>query len=256
MWVKDIAIATLWAYMLLTLIPAVPGFPDGVGFVHSQGRMRSSSDSHRTVQYRAVRCEEQRTKQMTNNNQTLLSAVATLAIDSDNDLNLTTLSPDTIGYLLEYGLNKTLQDASAGAIKLYSDAHAAGEQRGKAHAKLFDSGCELIGREGDDAERMTSADFGKAVAQAKRAARLAALIAGTMRASGLGNRLSGLDRIARDVAVEMIRAAAKARGVKLPDVDKLAEMAAALVAKNPAVMVEAERRQAMASTAIDLDSLA
>lgn len=194
---------------------------------------------------------------MTNTNTALSCTLATLAIDQDNNLDLASLSPDSIAYLLEYGLNKTLQDASAGAIKAYGEAFSAGAKRTKVQTKLFDSGCELLDVEGDAVEvQYTAETFGKAVAHTKRAARLTALLAGNMRPSGLGSRLAGLDRIARDVAVEMIRAACKANGVKMPDADKLAEMAAALTAKNPAVMAEAERRQAMATTAIDLDSLA
>lgn len=192
---------------------------------------------------------------MTNAVTRLDCSLATLAIDADNELTLATLTPDSVAYLLEYGLNKSLQDASAGAIKAYGEAFAA-SPRSKAQTKLFDSGCELLDVEGDNAESAYTAEsFGKAVANAKRAARLAAIMAGTMRPSGLGSRLSGIDRIARDIAVDMIRAACKARNVKLPDTEKLHEMAAALIAKDDKIMAEAQRRIDLTATAIDLSDL-
>lgn len=155
----------------------------------------------------------------------------------------------SIAYLLQYGANKTGQDAASGLIAKAKDLHDAlvawnageGKEPSPANHKAFTGWCQEIGITGRGALDMTADAFGKAVATAKSSARWADVMAGKMDIPGTANRLGRIERMMRDIAEATIRGRCKARGAKVPASDALETLIDALLAKSDQrALVEAE----------------
>ena len=144
--------------------------------------------------------------------------------------NTSEISEAGLAYLLAYGWAKSLQDSVAGRKKALMAGDAEKEiaplDEDEADAKLV--------------EMMTK--------------RAQAICDGEVGHRAGGPRISKLDRVMRTVAAEIIRAAAAAKGKKLPKGDAYQALVSAYVAKNEAaVKAEAERR--MAISADDADDI-
>lgn len=139
-----------------------------------------------------------------------------------------------IAYLLQYGLAQSLQDSVAGYAKKLRD-------------EVTDKG-ERVYTDEQVADEVTL----------RMTERFDDILAGEVGARiGGGPRLSGIDKIMRDVAREEIKAAVVKAGMKNPDTKKMAELIESHIAKNgDRLRVEAQARldKAAAST-VDLSAL-
>lgn len=143
----------------------------------------------------------------------------------DHTAELADLSPASLAYLAQYGFAKSLQDSVAGL------------------AKAVKADPEDYRKDVEDGTAMDDEELAKAVTEAKMLERFQAIIAGTVGTRSGTPRLSGIDKIMRDVAREAIKARAVAKGVKMPEGDDLAGIVAKYLSNHPEVRDEAERRQ-------------
>lgn len=166
-------------------------------------------------------------------------------------LDLTTLSPASIAYLLSYGFAKSIQDAAAGLTAAASDAFKTG-------ADTLDGMLKAMGTKGNDfvvPSDMTPEAFGKAYAQTKRLQRAEAIRLGTLGARATVATLDPIERLIQTIAKERLYGAFAAQGKKRPDGETLAKLIPLYRAKyGEAVRAEAEQRQAAAS-AVDLSDI-
>lgn len=151
---------------------------------------------------------------------TLVSGTFSVAISTVLD------NPKATAYLLQYGFRQSLQDAVAGMKKALS------------------------------AEGKSEAEINAAMAEATQK-RFDSIMAGTIGIRVGAARVTGIEKLMRDVAIEALRAAAAAKGVALPKGKDLTALAEKYIAKHgDAVRAEAEKRQATAQEmAGDLDEL-
>jgi hypothetical protein len=129
-------------------------------------------------------------------------------------------------YLLQYGFRQSLQDAVAGMKKALS------------------------------AEGKSDSEITAAMVDATQK-RFDAIMAGTIGNRVGVSRVTGIEKLMRDVAIETLRVAAAAKKVALPKGADLTALADKYIAKHgDAVRAEAEKRQATANVmAGDLDDL-
>lgn len=140
------------------------------------------------------------------------------------------IAPKGIAYLLQYGLNQSMQDSIAGLRKKVLE-----------NVKEYRDDIE-------DGSAMTDDEVAAAVIEAKLTERFNAIVAGTVGTAGGGTRLTGEAKLTRDVAMERLKAIAVSRKVTLP---KEAEKINALIDKHlskpenaEAVKAEVARRMA------------
>lgn len=136
------------------------------------------------------------------------------------------ITPAGIAYLLQYGWAKSLQDSVAGRKKamLAGDDETPPMTEDEAEAKLI--------------EIMTK--------------RAEAIVAGEVGQRSGGPRISKLERVMRNVAAEIVKAAAAKKGRKLPKGEAYQNLISAYIAKNEAaVREEAERRMESVSEEAD-----
>lgn len=181
----------------------------------------------------------------------------TLALPDDATIRVTDLPAGSVAYLLQYGLSKSLQDAASGLLGRMTDLKAkvdngtATEADTKAYDKARD-GAKLSRTWADGAAPEA---FGTAVADGAKAERLAKIMAGEMDIPAGTPRLSGLAKIMRDYAIEVLRNAYAAKKAAWPKESEVVnELVGKYLAKNGAkAQAEAERR--MATTAAEADDL-
>jgi hypothetical protein len=128
-----------------------------------------------------------------------------------------------LAYIIANGFKQSMTDASA----------MTKEQKQKAHADAVaaNPGVEI-----------TEAQAVEAKAHEQRTKRFADILAGNVGVGGGGPKLPQIDRVAREIAEEQIRAAVVARGLAMPKGDNLK----ALVEKRLAVAGDAIRTAAQA----------
>lgn len=150
-------------------------------------------------------------------------------------VELENLSVASLAYLAQYGFGKSLQDSVAGLKK------EVGEDEAKFQKDL---GVTLTGTELADE-----------VLARKMESRFDDIIAGTVGTRTSSPRLSGIDKIMRDVAKEAIKAKTMAKKVKMPEGEALAAIVAKYIANHEeAVKEEATRRmEAQATLAEGMD---
>lgn len=154
------------------------------------------------------------------------------------------LSPTSTAYLLQYGFAKSLQDSVAGVKGAVA----------KASIEEFAAFCKEVDLP-DDSEAEAVAD---AVVARRMGKRFDNILAGTVGTRGpAGPKASPIEKVMHAVALERIRAKAKAKSIKLPKGEALAELVAKYIAKSEAdIRAEAEHRIAsVGATSTDLDDL-
>lgn len=175
--------------------------------------------------------------------------VATLDYTAgEQTLDLAKLSPQMVSYLLNYGFQKTLQDCVAGVAKQAAGAYLLPD------SKEYVAFCEKASIDPDSRSHTPEA-FSLAVVKAMREARLAAIVDGTV---GLRATSSPIDPVAAmmsTIARERIAAAHRAKGLKAPTKDAMADWVARYLAKQgEALRLEATTRLA-ATSAVSLEDL-
>jgi hypothetical protein len=151
-----------------------------------------------------------------------------------HEVMLQDVSPKGLLYLVQYGFKQSMQDSIAGYAK-----------------KLAEEG------KPDDAGPYTEAEIAELVAE-RQADRFDDIVSGEVgtRAGG-GPRLSGIEKIMRDMAKDAIKAAVVAKGVKMPTGDTLAKFIDQYIAKHDATLrPEAQRRLDLTKAGADTDLLA
>lgn len=129
------------------------------------------------------------------------------------------ISPKGLLYLVQYGFKQSMQDSIAGYEK-----------------KLADEKNE------DGTAKYTKDEITQAVID-RQSARFDDILAGEVGTRTGAPRLSGIEKIMRDVARETIKAAAVAKGMKVPTGETMTKFAEQYVAKHEAkVRAEAQRR--------------
>lgn len=168
---------------------------------------------------------------MSDTNEVTLAADGVLKY-GDHQVMIADIAPKGLAYLVQYGFAQSLQDSVAGYAK----------------------------RLRDDKEHPLTDDEIAAKVSEKMAERFADIVAGEVGIRSGAPRLSGVEKIMRDVAREAIKAqvvALNATGKKLtmPTGEKLGELVEKYIAKHAdAVKAEAERRMAnTTSGAVDDD---
>lgn len=145
-------------------------------------------------------------------------------------VNVSAISEAGIAYLLQYGWAKSLQDSVAGRKKalLAGDDETPALTEDEAEAKLV--------------EIMTK--------------RAEAIVAGEVGQRAGGPRLTKIDRVMRNVAAEIVKAAAAKKGRKLPKGEAYQTLISAYIAKNEAaVREEAERRMEATQEEVDVEDI-
>lgn len=164
---------------------------------------------------------------------------------SGDTVDVTTIPAQGIAYLLQYGVNKTTQDAVSGlkarvaeAWQAYRDGKA-----DKAHTKAMSGYAKTLGYAADEIAAWSLDGLTTRLVNKESSDRWNDVMAGKMDIPGSGNRLSGLARMAYDIAEAIIKARAKARNTKLTDAN-LEMLVVAFLAgpEGDAVRVEAQRR--------------
>lgn len=147
-------------------------------------------------------------------------------------VNTSMLSDAGMKYLLAYGWAKSLQDSVAGRKKALMAGDAVAHPpvppmtEDEAEAKLV----EIMTKRAD------------------------AIVAGEVGSRSGGPRITKLERVMRNVAAEIIKAAAAKAGKKLPKGEAWQTLVSSYVAKHEdAVREEAERRMATTADEADLD---
>ena len=143
-------------------------------------------------------------------------------------VNVANITPAGIAYLLQYGWAKSLQDSVAGRKKalMAGDDETPPMSEDEAEAKLV----EIMTKRAD------------------------AIVAGEVGQRAGGPRVTKLERVMRNVAAEIIKAAAAKAGKKLPKGEAWQTLVSSYVAKHEeAVREEAERR--METTAGEADDI-
>jgi hypothetical protein len=138
---------------------------------------------------------------------------------SGDTVDVTTIPAQGIAYLLQYGVNKTTQDAVSGlkarvaeAWQAYRDGKA-----DKAHTKAMAGYAKTLGYTVDAICQWPLEDLTTRLVNKESSDRWNDVMSGKMDIPGSGNRLSGLARMAYDIAEGVIKARAKARNMKLTD---------------------------------------
>lgn len=147
----------------------------------------------------------------------------------DFTVAISELSPKAAHYLLNYGLNKSLQDAVAG-------------RKGELKAEVAEDGTPKH----SDTEIAV-------ILHDEQKARFDAILSGTIGTRGTGApRPSKLETVIGQVALERLRAGAVRLGKALPKGEQFATLKAAYVAKNvESLTAEAERRMSVHSAEAD-----
>lgn len=173
-------------------------------------------------------------------------------------------------YLVRHGFGKSLQDAIGGVgptsaklvlAHLAGEVLTEGEDKGKP-TKDAEAGAKLVATHGPrtegESDEAYATRIGALEVKSRMGARAQRILDGTMgetaeRASK-GPTLGTLDRFKRDVALELMRAAAKAKGNKLPTGDALQTLIGQVVDGKKAAFIadEAARRLALAEAGDDL----
>jgi hypothetical protein len=186
-------------------------------------------------------------------------AADTLTAPADRTIEIGTLHQKAVAYLLQYGLNKSLQDSVSGHAKVLADlfANANIGALGKDGMKLWAKALADADVTEQTALALGSDAFADMVIAFRQAKRLAAILAGRMEVGTTGARLSGIDKIMHDIAIEDIRKACVKARKTMPTGEALAGFVTKLLAKADArIRAEAMRRMALDADAVDLDDLA
>lgn len=154
--------------------------------------------------------------------------------------------PKALHYVIANGFTQSMTDAAAFTKEQKQAAHDAAI---KAHTES-----------GSTEPHPTIDDVVAGMQRTARNKRFDAIHAGTVaqRVGGTGvAKLSPIDRMMKNIALEAIKAAVAKKGLAMPKGDKLAEFVAKYLAKNDAsVRTEAQARlDAAANQADDLDEL-
>lgn len=154
--------------------------------------------------------------------------VATHIGHGDFQIEVSSAAPHVVAYLMNYGLNKSLQDAVAG-------------RKGELKAEMVKDA------EGaDTAERKYSDEEVAVILHDEQKARFDTILNGTIGSRGPGApRPSKVETVMNQIAVERLRAAAIAKGKKLPKLgsDEFKNLVGkVLEANGEAIKAEAERR--------------
>lgn len=155
----------------------------------------------------------------------------------DVEIRPSDLVPEAVAYLLQYGANKTGQDAASGLLKRAETIHKAIAD-GKADdvaRKAYAGFCKDIGVSLDGGLALPAEEFSRRVATAASESRWADVVAGKMDIPGTGNRLSGIERIVRDLTENVLRQRAKARGRTL-DAETLRMLVGQMMARDDETM--------------------
>lgn len=166
----------------------------------------------------------------------------------EQTLDLGALSPTTVSYLLNYGFQKTLQDCVAGVAKQAAGAYLLPD------SKEYVAFCEK-GSIDPDSRSYTPETFSLAVVKAMRDARLAAIVDGTVGLRATSSPTDPVGATMSTIARERIAAAHRAKGLKAPTKDAMADWVARYLAKQgEALRLEATTRLA-ATSAVSLEDL-
>ena len=142
-------------------------------------------------------------------------------------MDYSTLPQHAVHYLVQYGINKSLQDSVAGRAK----------------AMVAD------GLEEDEIEQALGE---------LRAARWEAILSGTIGKRGvMAPRAKGIDKVMKEIAIERLRAAFTKRGIAMAKGTQLAELVAKLMTRDENELRQAaqERLDATLSMSDGLDDL-
>lgn len=166
-------------------------------------------------------------------------------------VDVSTINPQGIAYLLQYGVNQTCQDATASRrqkAKATWEAMHGAEAPKDTMLKAWKELAEYIGYSTDACADMKLETFLDHVSDRAMSDRWADAHAGRMDVPGVSNRLTGMAKLMREIAEETITARAKARGMKLTTEDAK-RLASNLIERNDGetakIRAEAERRMAM-----------
>ena len=165
-------------------------------------------------------------------------------------------------YLAQYGMSKSLQDAASGTQSLAISAWLNVVNGKTLKAELVKPAAALVKKARDDYGLLATsyadaATYANAVVKAQKDERLAAILSGDVSVGTSGPRLKGLDAVMRDVAIEMLRNAYGAKGMKFPaDAGTLKTLIAGLLAKRGEdIRNEAQRRMDVAIVGDDADDI-
>ena len=101
---------------------------------------------------------------------------------------------------------------------------------------------------------MDAEELAQAVVAATMQKRYDAILAGTVGTRSGAPRLSGIEKIMRDVAREAIKARAVAKGVKMPEGEDLSAIVAKYIGNHPEVrQIAQDRLDTMAKLAVGMD---
>lgn len=180
----------------------------------------------------------------------------------DKALALGDFNPKGIAYLLQYGLNKSLQDSVAGTKKILTDAYIAqfNGLPNEDQVKEMKTAAGDLGVDLDNfPENLDCDTFVAKVIEVRRNARLHDIINGVMGESkGRAPALTPLERHMKDFAIETIRNACLTHNKPMFKGETLAVAVMQFLTKNEKkARAEAERRIAAAAKndSVDLDFL-
>lgn len=163
-------------------------------------------------------------------------------------VDVATVSPAGLAYLLGYGLNKSLQDSVSGVAKDIADAKgddwAAFVKEAQANAA--------------DVNIDSRVDVSNVILAARRAARLAKILAGDVGTSVRGPALRGVDKFAAEIAGEMLDNQAAKKKQPKPTGDNRKDLIAKLLASDkygPDIRSKAQARFDEANVEFDLDAI-
>lgn len=141
---------------------------------------------------------------------------------SGQEVRVADIPPTSIAYLIQYGTNKTGQDAASGALAKAKEAHdtetawnnGEGKEPSEAIHKAFVGWCKDLGLSTMAALDLSADTFARQVATMLSQARWVNVMSGKMELPGTISRLSQIDRVMAEIAESTLKARAKARGLK------------------------------------------
>lgn len=151
-------------------------------------------------------------------------------------IDVSKIAPVGIDYLLQYGFAKSLQDSVAGLKK---DVLANRKDYEKDIA---------------DGEALSDEELAEVVIEDKLQSRFEAIVAGTVGTRSTGARHTGVEKVMRDIAREVIFARAVEKKVKRPEGDNLRDLVEKYLANHAEVKALAEARMAATAGLAPLDS--
>ena len=129
-----------------------------------------------------------------------IETTATELVFGDTTISAADLLPQAIAYLLQYGLNKSAQDAVAGVTKRVETWYETGCPEG-----LIDDLLAKADLDFDDTRALSADEGTRAIVKALQTKRLESIRAGTLGGGSRGPRAVGLERWVERVAEVWLR---------------------------------------------------